>query len=142
MAEESELMRGSLQLLPPDTVNPFNLPEVERQACQVWRYRNSHSTLVIQVTLDNLYEKSKYIWFDSVVYFSGPMGWFGADFRLMSRDDVIKIMRQLDGFSNPQHAEFLPLDIGGIELQTQVGVLIRILAGGFSVWDSFNHSSF
>jgi hypothetical protein len=140
MAEESELMR-SLQLLPLDTVNPFNLPEAERQVCGICRYRNGHSTLVLRATLDNLIEKSKYIWFSSIEYFCGPMVWVGANFRPMNRDDVIRLMWPMGEFSNPKYADVLPMGIGGIELTTG-GTVVRILARSFGVTNSFDPSTF
>ena len=69
--------------------NIFGLEDPDNWGCTVDYYISGHSQLGIRAYNKNL-DMSIKLGFEGVEYFSGAIRWEGANFRLHSRDEIIK----------------------------------------------------
>jgi hypothetical protein len=79
--------------------NIFPLEKAEECTCRLWSYEIGHSGMYIQVSHNN--KPLYYLYFADVRYFSGPVGWYGANFRLIEKpDEHLKMLKAIGCFNN------------------------------------------
>jgi hypothetical protein len=78
----------------------FSIENPDQFVCQVIFMRMDHSVLALQVNLiDNLFNYFD-IEFSTVRYYSGPLGWRGANFQIAPYEECTNILRRIPGFEN------------------------------------------
>lgn len=71
------------------------LSSITKATCRVYRYVISHKQLTIGVDVPEFGGKdSFFLHFEMVYYFEGPTSWKGADFRLGTKDETLKVIRR------------------------------------------------
>jgi hypothetical protein len=122
--------------------NVFNFENPENVSCSVWNYTHSHSWLQIKAYSFEL-KQDFLIHFNDVHYFSGAIGWLGANFRLHSRNQCIKLLTK----HNPSFIEVVNMlttdDLMNrffhwrlYSIPTSTGNIIQIIAdeGGVTIY--------
>ena len=74
--------------------NVFSFENPDAIDCTVWQYAVGHSEMRIQL-FDNSKGLIYYLDFIMVHYFSGPLKWHGANFKLHSWNDSLPLMKEL-----------------------------------------------
>lgn len=104
----------------PNQLNLEILSSLENFSCFVWRYRASHSRLVIKIVCGDVIEGDVfYLVLTTVLYFSGPMVWAGSNIRLGSNEEISQVYGKFLGDQNslvnrpPEHNDWLLLIFEG-----------------------------
>lgn len=71
--------------------NIFGIEDPDNWVCTVDSYISGHSYLVIRAYNENL-DKAIKFGFEGIEYFSGAIRWEGANFRLHSQSDCVKLL--------------------------------------------------
>lgn len=73
--------------------NYFNLDKPDEWHCQLWSYGVGHSEMQVRIyNPEGKYYRDLY--FISVDFFSGPMSWVGANFKILSNEECLEVLRQ------------------------------------------------
>ncbi len=94
----------------------------ESVTCWIVTYNKGHGMLcILAYTNDGIrtHKDSFYIYFSSVVYFSGPMSWHGAHFQIGSEKDAREIVKRAnyDESALEYALKLFTLDYNGFPVQ-------------------------
>jgi hypothetical protein len=117
-----------------DTELLSGMDHPELYYCTVWEFTVHHAEMVLQIRsdLNEITTTKKLFWiFQRVMYYQGPLKWYGADFHLGSDSECMKLIAQLE----PKVARpDVLLDMGLCNLfkfnDSATGLDVNILAGG------------
>ena len=121
--------------------NIFSFVNPDELECLVAEYTVGHRIVTLQVYDPNL-RTTKHLVFLGVGYFSGPLNWTGANFKLMSWKETIQFFSELHDTSKLREAEeYIQRDASKhLKLSTVSAVKpkmeIRIFAGNGFVDES------
>ncbi|HEX2619114.1 MAG TPA: hypothetical protein VHL11_03175 [Phototrophicaceae bacterium] len=94
--------------------NIFKISDPETWWCRITHVSDGHKLMTIELNrLNELnqfnYNEKIHITFRKVMYFSGPMSWIGANFRLAQNDELVKFqaMTHEFNFSYEDHLLFI-----------------------------------
>jgi len=63
--------------------------------CKVMYFKESHMILGIRIHHPDIAFSTRYLYFLSVLYFEGPMGWIGANFTISTQDATHSIWKRI-----------------------------------------------
>lgn len=110
--------------------NFFSIITPEEYACHVLSYIRSHGHLVV-VAYHIPTDEERYFDFPFLIYFEGPSVWRGADFRIATKDELVKLLQKLelevDAFLN---------DYNLFIVETLAGFKVKIISGRASEIDA------
>lgn len=78
--------------MPVTGVPIFDIASPQRYRCQVYRYFSGLSRFYVSAFKPYQTVPAFFLLFSDVAYFSGPMGWESADFRLAPRDECVALL--------------------------------------------------
>lgn len=83
----------------------IHINEPQSYQCAVWGYQAAHRQMLVRVYKTDKagHETSFYLFFGGVIYFEGPMHWFGAKFVSGSEEECTTLLRKM-GFERPEEA--------------------------------------
>jgi hypothetical protein len=118
--------------------NILKLPHPELAYCRVEGYRKSHSFMEIKVNYKDDLERDTAVFLQlpGVEYFEGPMIWQGANFRLASSADCLKLLHQLgryEGVEDEYLSEKFQLITTLAVTPTQSNLEIKILTAANNI---------
>jgi hypothetical protein len=118
----------------PDIALSFGVPDIDQYSFRVVKYRVGHSTLTIEISVPERPIGMKYLRFEEVAYFQGPLFWLGKPFTSMTSIAISNIVKNLDRYSA------IPLDLhprlGGVLCNSRMDLEIRIIAGTYAIFDN------
>lgn len=81
-------------------MNEFKLDDEANLHCTVWRYSVIFHTLHLRITRQE--QQIAALSFNDVAYFSGPLAWRGAQFRIGNSMETETVLRKLGRFEETQ----------------------------------------
>jgi hypothetical protein len=110
--------------------NILELPDPDNINCVLYSYLKGHKELYIEAYVHN---EIKYIFIDGVEYYSGPVTWKGANFRLGSEEECITLLE-----SSTNYKDFTIKNLNEVfslfKINTTFGTEVKILGNKDSLF--------